>query len=77
MLVIERDGSVVERIEDRLGSIVMQGDGAESSILDAAGASRADVIIASTGDDEDNLIVCLPNGDSTSSGDRQSEQSKE
>ncbi|MEZ4523686.1 MAG: NAD-binding protein [Thermomicrobiales bacterium] len=58
VLVIERDGSVVERIEDRLGSIVMQGDGAESSILDAAGASRADVIIASTGDDEDNLIVC-------------------
>jgi trk system potassium uptake protein TrkA len=36
----------------------MRGDGAEASVLEAAGASRADVVIATTGDDEDNLIVC-------------------
>lgn len=58
VLVIERDPATAARISERLGAIVMQGDGAESTILDAAGASRADVVIASTGDDEDNLIVC-------------------
>jgi len=58
VLVIERNPATASRISERLGAIVMQGDGAESTILDAAGASRADVVIASTGDDEDNLIVC-------------------
>ncbi len=58
VLVIERDAETVERISDRLGALVMEGDGAEASVLAAAGASRADVVVASTGDDEDNLIVC-------------------
>ncbi|CAN5669473.1 NAD-binding protein [soil metagenome] len=58
VLVIERDPGIADRISEQLGAIVMQGDGAEFSILAAAGASRADVVIASTGDDEDNLIVC-------------------
>jgi trk system potassium uptake protein TrkA len=58
VLVIERKRETVERISERLGAIVMEGDGAEASVLAAAGASRADVVVASTGDDEDNLIVC-------------------
>jgi trk system potassium uptake protein TrkA len=58
VLVIERDAVAVERISERLGAIAMHGDGAEASVLAAAGASRADVVVASTGDDEDNLIVC-------------------
>lgn len=58
VLVIERDGETVERISESLGAIVMEGDGAEASVLSRAGASRADVVVASTGDDEDNLIVC-------------------
>jgi trk system potassium uptake protein TrkA len=58
VLVIERSAAVCDQIRELLGAVVMQGDGAEASVLDAAGASRADVVIASTGDDEDNLIVC-------------------
>ncbi|MBX6341913.1 MAG: NAD-binding protein, partial [Thermomicrobiaceae bacterium] len=37
---------------------VMQGDGAEAETLARAGAARADVVIAVTGDDEDNLVIC-------------------
>ena len=36
----------------------IRGDGAEASVLASAGAGRADVVIAVTGEDEDNLIVC-------------------
>src|ERR687896_133073 len=38
--------------------VVVAGDGAEASTLAAAGAARADVVIAVTGEDEDNLVVC-------------------
>jgi trk system potassium uptake protein TrkA len=38
--------------------VAIRGDGAEASVLEAAGAGRADVVIAVTGEDEDNLIVC-------------------
>ena len=58
ILLIERDGATSARITEQLGSIVLTGDGAEASILERAGAARADVVVAATGDDEDNLIIC-------------------
>jgi trk system potassium uptake protein len=35
------------------------GDGCDPLVLDQAGLGRADVVVADTGDDEDNLVVCL------------------
>jgi trk system potassium uptake protein TrkA len=58
VLIIERDHETSERIAESLGTIVLEGDGADASVLAEAGAIRADVVIATTGDDEDNLIVC-------------------
>lgn len=58
VLLIERDASVVEFHAERLGSAVIRGDGAEASTLASSGAARADVVIAVTGDDEDNLVIC-------------------
>lgn len=58
VLIIERDHETTSRISDNLGTIVLEGDGADASVLAKAGANRADVVIATTGDDEDNLIVC-------------------
>lgn len=58
LLLIEKNPRKCELYEERFGSIVMNGDGAEASTLEAAGAARAEVIIAVTGDDEDNLIIC-------------------
>ncbi len=58
VLLIERNPAKVEAIHGKLGSVVIRGDGAESATLEAAGAARADVVIAVTGDDEDNLVIC-------------------
>ncbi|MGK2966339.1 MAG: potassium channel family protein [Tepidiformaceae bacterium] len=58
VLVIEWDASRAANIAEELGDVVMHGDGCEATILDAAGVSRADIVAAVTGDDEDNLVVC-------------------
>lgn len=58
VLLIERDVSKVEYYAERLGAVVIRGDGAEASVLEQAGAARADVVVAVTGEDEDNLVVC-------------------
>ncbi len=57
VLVIERDSKHCATIQEDLGDIVMQGDAAEASVLAEAGTGRADVIVAVTGDDEDNLVI--------------------
>ena len=57
VLVIERDAKQCAVIQEDLGDIVMQGDAAEASVLAEAGTARADVIVAVTGDDEDNLVI--------------------
>ncbi len=38
---------------------MLQGDADEPSVLLEAGVDRADVFVAATGDDEDNLVACL------------------
>jgi trk system potassium uptake protein TrkA len=58
VLLIERDPSKVAEMTDRLGAVVMTGDGAEAATLMTAGAARANVVIAVTGEDEDNLVIC-------------------
>ncbi len=58
VLVIEQDPDKVREIQDELGDIVMEGDGCEATVLDKAGTARADMLLAVTGDDEDNLIAC-------------------
>jgi trk system potassium uptake protein TrkA len=58
VLVIEQDGQRCRTLSDELGVNVMQGDGCEASCLVEAGTARADVVVAVTGDDEDNLVVC-------------------
>lgn len=58
VLVIERDNRKCESIAEEMGSIVLRGDGAEAAVLAEAGANRADVVVAVTGDDEDNLVIC-------------------
>jgi len=58
VLLIERNGQKVDYFNEQLGMVAIKGDGAEAAVLEAAGASRADVVIAVTGEDEDNLVVC-------------------
>src|SRR5438874_567331 len=58
VLLIEKSNKKVAVYAERFGSVVLEGDGAESTTLEAAGVARADVVIAVTGDDEDNLVIC-------------------
>jgi trk system potassium uptake protein TrkA len=58
VLLIEKSDKKAAMYSERFGSVVLEGDGAESTTLEAAGISRADVVIAVTGDDEDNLVIC-------------------
>ena len=58
VLVIDKDPKRCERITDELGGVCFRGDGCEAATLDEVGCGRADMIIAVTGDDEDNLVIC-------------------
>jgi len=58
VLVIEKDPRKCDRVIDELGANALLGDGCEASTMTEAGMGRADVVIAVTGDDEDNLVVC-------------------
>jgi trk system potassium uptake protein TrkA len=58
VLIIEKDASLCEQISGELGDIVLRGDGCEGTTLEAAGTGRADLFVAVTGDDEDNLVAC-------------------
>ncbi|MBE1493884.1 trk system potassium uptake protein TrkA [Amycolatopsis lexingtonensis] len=55
--VVDQDQSRLDRLdgEHRL----VHGDGCEPAVLEAAGALRADLLIAATGEDEDNLVIAL------------------
>lgn len=56
--LIEKDQQKCGQFVEDFGSITICGDGCDPSVLQGAGAERADVIVADTGDDEDNLIIC-------------------
>jgi trk system potassium uptake protein TrkA len=58
VLIIERDKRKCEMISADLGSICQRGDATDSLLMEEAGMARADVVIAVTGDDEDNLMIC-------------------
>lgn len=58
VLLVERNPNRVAEINEVLGAVAITGDAAEASTLVAAGAPRADVVAAVTGEDEDNLVIC-------------------
>ena len=58
VLLLEKDRRRQAMLAEQLGEIVVQGDGCEVRIMAEAGFGRADVIVAVTGDDEDNLVIC-------------------
>ncbi|MGN6377825.1 MAG: potassium channel family protein [Gaiellales bacterium] len=45
-------------LEERFEHVARFGDATELFVLERAGVERADLVIAVTGDDEDNLVVC-------------------
>ncbi|MBI4186574.1 MAG: TrkA family potassium uptake protein [Chloroflexi bacterium] len=58
VVVVEKNAAVCTAINEELGSICVRGDGCEATMLAEIGTGRADMLMAVTGDDEDNLIAC-------------------
>jgi trk system potassium uptake protein TrkA len=58
VVLLEKSKSRSEQIADEIGSVVIARDGCEGKSLAEAGANRADIVAAVTGDDEDNLVIC-------------------
>ena len=56
--IVDKDRAVCEEIAKELEVLAIHGDGCDPRILEEAGVSRADVVAAVTGDDEDNLVIC-------------------
>jgi trk system potassium uptake protein TrkA len=59
VLVIERDPDLVERLRPTLDVGWLAADACEVATLQRAELADADVVVAATGDDEDNLVVSL------------------
>jgi trk system potassium uptake protein len=56
--LIEQRRDRYSAIEAELEYVAQYGDGTELWVLERAGIQRADLLVAVTGDDEDNLLVC-------------------
>ncbi len=58
VLLLDKDPVRVAQLALELGAAVKRGDACEARTLEAVGCERADMVIAVTGDDEDNLVIC-------------------
>jgi trk system potassium uptake protein TrkA len=59
LLIIEMDPGRAAYVAEELGDeVVMQGDACDAATMERAGMERADLVVAVTGDDEDNLTFC-------------------
>jgi trk system potassium uptake protein TrkA len=56
--LVEAGRARYTRLEAEFEHQVLLGDGTEIWMLEQAGAGRADLVVAVTGDDEDNLVIC-------------------
>jgi trk system potassium uptake protein TrkA len=56
--LLESDRDRYAAVEQELEHNIQFGDGSELWVLERAGISRADMVIAVTGDDEDNMLIC-------------------
>jgi trk system potassium uptake protein TrkA len=58
VLLLEKDDRRLNQLSEELGSSITRGDACEAQVLADVGCERADAVIAVTGDDEDNLVIC-------------------
>jgi len=58
LTMIEQRADRFARLEEEFGPVVMRGDATEISVLERAGIARPpELLLALTGDDEDNLVI--------------------
>ncbi len=59
VLVMELEPEIVAKLTPPPGVELFTGDACEVNTLYEAGVDEADVVVAATGDDEDNLVISL------------------
>lgn len=61
VVIIERRQEIADKLASELAgreAIVILGDGCDYNVQDEAGVARADIFVAVTGEDDDNLVSC-------------------
>ena len=61
VIIIERREEIADRLASELAgrnAVIILGDGCDADVLEEAGVARADVFVAVTGEDDDNLVSC-------------------
>ncbi len=57
--MVEQEQDRYERLEEEFRHRAIHGDGTELFVLERAGIARPpDIVVAVTGDDEDNIVIC-------------------
>jgi len=60
VVLVEQRPERVEFLRAALSDIdIIEGDACEPEVLDSAGVRTAELVVATTGDDEDNLVVAM------------------
>jgi len=57
VMIVDIDETRVERARSECDATVIHGDATEPALLERSGIRGMDVVVAATGDDEDNLVV--------------------
>ncbi len=58
VVLIEKDKAVCEKIAEEFNDMILWGDGTALDVLKDAGIDDANVVVAATGKDEENMIIC-------------------
>src|SRR5437764_12088490 len=58
LTIVESDPARIATVEEELAHAVQYGAGSELWVLERGGIERAALVIAVTGDDEDNILIC-------------------
>lgn len=56
--IINRNPAEAKQLSEQVSALVLLGDGSDSTLLEEAGARRAEVVVALTPHDQDNLVAC-------------------
>jgi trk system potassium uptake protein TrkA len=56
--LVEKDKTRYQILADEFGESVIYGDASDAFTLKQTGANRSDLLVATAGNDEDNLIIC-------------------
>lgn len=59
VIVIDRDEQVLKNVQDNLDVLTVKSNGFASHIFKEIGLSEQDIVIAVTGSDEGNMLICM------------------